>query len=248
MIQLAKGVAAAFVIAFLLPVAATAAWWSSIDRPGSWRAADWTSSGMLPRPATGDAAIYVMAARTGGLKGAFSVHSWLVLKKPGTPAYVRYDKVGWGRPVRRDAYAADANWYSNRPSVVHAIKGERAAALLPAVEAAIEAYPYAQPGSYRLWPGPNSNSFVAHVVDAVPGLGASMPPNATGRDFAPGIVDLRLAGDWQDLHVTVAGLAGFAIGRRNGIEIHLLGAVLRLDIIRPALKIPALGRIDLRFW
>ena len=75
-----------------------------------------------------------MAARTGGFKGALSVHSWIVLKKPGEDAYVRYDKVGWGSPVRRNAYAADALWYSNRPFVVHAVTGDEAERLLPEVE------------------------------------------------------------------------------------------------------------------
>ena len=36
---------------------------------------------------------------------------------------------------------------------------------------------------YRIWPGPNSNSFVAHVLREVPELGTTLPPNATGRDF-----------------------------------------------------------------
>ena len=247
MIQFIRGALLAFIVAFLLPVAAAAAWWSTVDRPGSWRSADWTSSGTLPPPATDDAAIYLMAARTGGLKGALSVHSWIVLKRPGEAEYVRYDKVGWGRPVRRNAYAADANWYSNSPDIVHAVRGDRAIDLIGDVEAAIEGYPYADPGSYRIWPGPNSNSFVAHVVDAVPQLGASMPPNATGRDFAPGIINMRLSADWLDVHVTLAGLAGFAIGRRSGAEVHLLGAVVGVDILRPALKLPAIGRVDLAF-
>ena len=56
-----------------------------------------------------------MAARTGGLKGAFSVHTWIVIKKAGAKAYERYDKVGWGMPIRRNAYPADGRWYSNVP-------------------------------------------------------------------------------------------------------------------------------------
>lgn len=247
MIQFAKGSLIAFIIAFLLPVAATAAWWSTVERPGSWRSANWSSSGTLPTPEIDDAAIYVMAARTGGLKGALSVHSWLVVKVPGQAAYARYDKVGWGMPVRRNAYPADANWYSNAPKVIHAVRGERASELLPAIDAAIASYPYDTPGGYRIWPGPNSNSFVAHVIESVPQLGATMPPNATGRDFAPGVVSLRVSSDRQDLHVTLAGLAGFAFGRRSGIEIHLLGAVAGIDILRPALKVPAIGRVDLAF-
>src|SRR5690606_12949060 len=75
-------------VAFLLPTAITLGWWMLKDRPPSWRAADWSSAGILPDPAQNpDAAIYLLAARTGGVKGAVSVHSWLVYKKAGATAY-----------------------------------------------------------------------------------------------------------------------------------------------------------------
>lgn len=216
------------------------------DRPTSWSSANWESSGILP-PASDDpeAAIYIMAARTGGMKGAVSVHSWIVLKKPGAHSYERYDKVGWGSPIRINGYAADAYWYSNQPSIIREIQGEEAERLIPEVEAAIAAYPYSQRGGYRIWPGPNSNTFVAHVLNAVPALGTVLPPNAAGRDYAEGPVSLRVASDWRDLHFTLNGLAGFAVGLRSGIEIHFMGAVAGIDFLRPALKIPALGRVGL---
>lgn len=231
---------------FVAPAFATAGWWSLVDRPGSWRSADWSSSGMLPAsPTLDEAAVYVLAARTGGLKGAFSVHSWIVLKRPGSPRYERYDKVGWGSPIRRDGWAADGRWYSNMPQMVAMAQGEQAEALMAKMDAAIASYPYSHRGDYRIWPGPNSNSFVAHVLREVPELDATLPPNATGRDFAPGIVSVDLAPDGRDLHVTLAGLAGFALGARSGVEVHFLGLVAGLDVVRPALKVPAFGRVPL---
>lgn len=242
--RLLRRAAILLLLVFLLPVGATTLWWSMQERPLSWRAANWQASGVLPLVAeTADAAIHVMAARTGGMKGAISLHSWIVVKKPDAAEYERYDKVGWGVPVRRNAYPADAFWYSNRPWVVHSVTGEEAERLIPQVEAAIAAYPYARNGGYRIWPGPNSNSFVAHVLDAVPALGTRLPPNATGRDFAPGFASLRVSPDWRDVHATLGGLAGFAIGARSGLEIHLLGVVAGIDFARPALKVPALGRV-----
>src|SRR5690606_15485614 len=143
------------------------------------------------------------------------VHSWIVLKKPGARAYERYDKVGWGSPIRSNGYPADAYWYSNRPWIVRSVHGANAEPLIPQVETAISSYPYANRGGYRIWPGPNSNSFVAHVLNAVPGLDAVLPPNATGRDYAEGPVSLRIADDWRDVHFTFNGLAGFAFGARS---------------------------------
>ena len=157
------------IVAFLVPAAVTSAWWALKDRPPSWRSADWTSAGILPDPAVNEeAAIYLLAARTGGLKGAFSVHSWIVFKKAGAANYERYDKVGWGMPVRRNGYAADGRWYSKVPQIIHAARGEEAERLIPRFEAAIASYPHTRNGDYRIWPGPNSNSFVAHVLREVP--------------------------------------------------------------------------------
>lgn len=235
-----------FAIVFLLPIAATASWWALTDRPTSWREASWAASGTLPLPADHpDAAIYVLAARTGGLKGALSVHSWIVAKGEGEAGYTRYDKVGWGMPIRRNAYPADALWYSNRPFVVAAVEGEAAAALLPKLQAAIDGYPFATGGAYRIWPGPNSNSFVAHVLREVPELGARLPANAVGRDYAPGLVSVDWSPEALDLHVTVGGLVGFAVGAVSGIEVHLAGQAAGIDFRHMGLRIPALGDVRL---
>lgn len=242
---LAKYLTVFLLFVFVLPALATVVWWELQDRPRSWRTADWSASGVLQTAdSDAEAAVYVMAARTGGLKGAFSVHSWIVFKPAGAAAYERYDKVGWGMPVRRNAYAPDGRWYSNMPQVVREVRGEAAAKLIPQIEAAIESYPYASSGGYRIWPGPNSNSFVAHVVRSVPELGARMPPNAAGRDYAPGWASL----DWLPeggLHATLGGWFGFTIGRAAGLEIHFLGLVAGLDFSRPAINVPAFGRVGL---
>jgi hypothetical protein len=228
--QIAKVLIAFIAMVFVVPAAYTAAWWSIQDRPSSWRAADWSSSGVLqPAAADPDAAIYVLAARTGGLKGALSLHSWIVTKAAGDTAYQRFDKVGWGNPIRRNGYPADAFWYSNRPSIIRSVSGEQAEGLLAKVEEAIASYPYSASGDYHIWPGPNSNSFVAHVLAQVPELGGPLPPNAIGRDFAPGLASLRIAPDWRDVHATFGGLAGFAFGARSGLEIHFLGLVVGFD-------------------
>lgn len=229
---------------FIAPALANIAWWYVKDRPANWRQADWSSSGLLP-PADADAeaAVYVLAARTGGLKGALSVHSWIVTKKAGASSYDRYDKVGWGAPIRKNSRPADGRWYSNEPFTVHALRGEAAEQLIPQVEAAIASYPYSHHGDYRVWPGPNSNSFVAHVVRAVPELGG-LPPNATGRDFWPGVVSAGWSPATGDLHASLFGLAGFSAGQTSGLELHFLGLVAGIDVLHPALKIPAWGRVD----
>ena len=231
---------------FLMPMAAAAGWWATVDRPNSWRSADWSSSGLLPSTADEpDAAIYVLAARTGGFKGAFSVHSWIVLKEPGANRYERYEKVGWGTPIRRDAYDADAAWYSNRPWIVAKLTGSDAEAAMPKVRGAIETYPFRNRGDYRIWPGPNSNSFVAHVMREVPDIDAVLPPNAVGRDYLAGGTWFAVDPDGRDMHLSLFGLVGVSAGLRSGFEFHLLGQTAGIDFMHPALKIPAVGRIGI---
>ncbi len=229
---------------YLVPTFAAAGLWALRDHPTRWSEANWGSAGLLPKPAASpDAAIYVFSAKTGGLKGAVASHAWIVTKDKGASAYTRYDKVGWGSPIRRNHRPADAYWYSNPPELVASVTGVEAELLIPKVEGAIAAYPYAEPGGYTIWPGPNSNTFVAFVLRAVPELGAVLPPHAVGRDYLPDGQFLSVDPDGRDIHLTVRGLIGLSAGWRSGFEVHFLGLVAGLDVARPGIKIPAIGRI-----
>jgi hypothetical protein len=114
------------------PLGLHAALWLQQDHPSSWATADWSSTRTLPSAAHDRAAlIRVYSARTGRWKGIFATHSWIVLKDQGAAAYERWDKVGWGRPVRRNNYAPDARWYGNEPQVVFELRGPEARRLIP---------------------------------------------------------------------------------------------------------------------
>ncbi|MBT9368715.1 DUF3750 domain-containing protein [Rhizobium sp. CSW-27] len=243
---LLKRLLTAIFIVYLAPTFASAGWWVLQDRPTRWSDANWGSAGLLPKPAASDAAaIHVFSAKTGGLKGAVASHAWIVTKERGASSYQRYDKVGWGAPIRRNHRPADAYWYSNAPELVVSVTGAEAERLIPRVEAAIAAYPYAAQGDYRIWPGPNSNTFVAFVLRSVPDLGAVLPPHAVGRDYLPEGPFFAIDPDGRDLHLTLAGLIGLSAGWRSGLEVHFLGLVAGLDLTRPGLKIPAIGRIGI---
>ncbi|MEO1747471.1 MAG: DUF3750 domain-containing protein [Pseudomonadota bacterium] len=220
------------------------AWWATVDRPENWRQANWSTTGLLPDAGQeSGAVVHIMAARTGGLKGAFSVHSWIVLKEAGAASYERFDKVGWGQPVRRNAYAADANWYSNAPFIIKTVRGTPAAGIIQQIRQAIANYPHDGRGGYRIWPGPNSNSFVAHVLREVPDIGAVLPPNAVGKDWLAGGELLQVTSDRRNVHFSLFGLAGISAGALSGFEVNFLGQTLGIDFVRPALKLPAIGRI-----
>ncbi|MBD9371406.1 DUF3750 domain-containing protein [Rhizobium sp. ARZ01] len=121
-----------FFAIYLIPALASAGYWYVKDRPQGWREANWTSAGILPDAKdTPQATIHIFSAATGGMKGAVASHAWIVTKEANAYGYNRYDKVGWGTPVRRNAYAPDAYWYSNRPRLVVSVSGDEAARLIP---------------------------------------------------------------------------------------------------------------------
>jgi hypothetical protein len=229
---------------YLAPSIASAALWAARSHPENWREADWSSTHILPDPKLDpEARIVVFSASTGGFKGAFAVHSWIVLRKEGQPHYDRYDVVGWGKPVRKNHYAADGRWYSNMPEKVIEISGPQAQRLIPRIEAAIKAYPHDRKGAYVLWPGPNSNTFIATILRAVPEIGAVLPPNAVGRDYLASGPMVSVDAITGDLHVTLSGLFGFSAGRTSGLEMHFMGLVAGLDLANPGIKVPAFGRL-----
>ena len=233
----------AILVLFLVPALGSVAVWAVRDQPGSWRSADWSSSGLLAQAARRtDAQIHVLAARTGGMKGALAVHSWIVYKRDGETSFTRFDKVGWGSPIRRNGYPADGRWYSNAPVLVGSVTGAEAERLIPYLEAAVEAYPWQDRGDYRIWPGPNSNTFVAHVLRAVPDLWIALPPEAVGRDFVGYGPSAAFEGT-GDLRLSLGGYAGLVVGATSGIELQLAGLVCGLDPLAPALKLPGFGRL-----
>jgi hypothetical protein len=238
-----KSLVLAFLALFLLPLAARAALFAMEDRPRNWRDADWSSIGSLPPAAQHpDARVLVLSGQTGGWKGVVAVHSWIVVKRDNARSWSRYDVVGWGNPVRINGWAPDGRWYGGRPFVVADIQGAEAQALIPKIEAAIQDYQFRNAGDYRIWPGPNSNTFVATVLRAVPEIGVTLPPNALGRDFRPA----AYAG-WSDsrtgIEANLWGLFGVKLGWVEGVEVNVLGLVAGLDLRNPAVKVPGFGRL-----
>ena len=228
---------------FLAPLIARAALYAAGNGPRSWRDADWSSTGMLP-PAgeSKPARVIVFTGTAGAWKGIFAVHSWIVLKRENAPRWTRYDVVGWGNPVRVNGWPVDGRWFGNVPVAIADISGPDAEKLIPRIEAAVEAYRFAQAGDYRLWPGPNSNSFTAAILRAVPELGVTLPPNAVGRDFRDRIYAGR-TDSGTGVELNLRGFAAVKLGWVEGIEVDLLGLVAGLDLRHPGVKLPGFGRI-----
>jgi len=232
----------AFLILFLLPIMVAAGALAYQGGPTHWSRWDRTVVSHLPAAADHrEARILVMSGRTRGWKGVVAVHSWVVVKGENEQTWRRYDVAGWGDPVRLNWWPPDL-WFGQYGTVVLDIKGERAKALLPRVDAAIKEYRYANYGDYRIWPGPNSNTFVAAVLRAIPEAGVTLPANAIGRDFRPWPY-IGLTDSGTGVEASVWGVVGVKLGWIEGIELNVLGLVAGVDVRNPGIKLPAFGNV-----
>ena len=237
---------ALFAALVLAPIGVSAVLHQAHGGGPDWRRADRSSVGLLPPAAEHRPAIVrVMAARTVRWRGIFAVHSWIVYKPEGASGYTRYDYTAWGTPIRRNGFEPDGRWFGRLPEVLFAADGPEAAALIPRIEAAVAAYPLRQFGDYQVWPGPNSNTFVAAVMEAVPEAGLVLPPTAIGKDYPHDGNWLRATPSGTGVRLTLGGYAGLTVGWVEGVEINILAAVVGIDVRRPALKLPGIGRIGM---
>lgn len=234
-----------FLVVFIVPLLVSAC---VFGRDGvSWQEARRDSSGLAPDPAhTPDAVIQVYAARAVSWRGIFAVHTWIVVKPGGADRFTRYEVVGFGvsetvPSIRVDRTGPDNYWFGAKPELVLDRRGKDVDAMIAKVRAAVDLYAY--PHEYRAWPGPNSNTFIAHIGRQVPELGLAMPSNAIGKDYLPGGALWARAPSDTGFQVSLLGLFGFLVARDEGIEINLLGFDIGLDFRTPALKLPGVGRI-----
>jgi hypothetical protein len=244
MMSLLKAGLTLFALLYLLPLCIAALLYVVGGTGSGWRTADRSSVGALPPPARHpDAVVRIFSAQTVRWRGILASHSWIVFKAKGASSYTRYDYTAWGElPIRANGFEPDGRWFGHMPQVVFAADGDVAAALLPKIEAAIAGYAWRNAGDYRAWPGPNSNTFVAAILDAVPEMGISLPPTAIGKDYPYDGKWLRLTPSGPGLRLTLGGYGGLTLGWVEGIEVNILGAVAGIDIRRPAVKLPGLGR------
>jgi len=215
-----------------------------------WRTARRDSSGQAPDPAAArEAVVQVYAARTVGWRGALAVHTWISVKPAGAADYTRYEVVGWGvqrglPAIRVSRGVPDNYWFGAEPEKLADRRGPDAETMIAKIEAAVRSYPY--PDSYRTWPGPNSNTFVAHVARAVPELRLDLPPTAIGKDFIPGGSIAAASPSGTGVQLSLFGLLGVMAGLEEGIELNLLGLSFGIDLYSPAIKLPGVGRLGWR--
>jgi hypothetical protein len=212
-----------------------------------WRTANRDSAGIAPDPAkTSEAVVQVYAARALNWRGVFGVHTWIATKAENDLHFTVHQAIGW-RVLRNlpALFSApdipDRYWFGNQPELIADLRGPEATDAIAKIEEALETYPYVH--EYRLWPGPNSNTFTAYIARHVPELKLELPVTAIGKDFPIDGAFIDSAPSGTGYQISIYGLLGILMARQEGLELNLLGLSFGIDFNRPALKLPFIGRI-----
>ena len=211
-----------------------------------WRTASREPAGLAPDPATTrEAVVQVYAARAVDWRGYFGVHTWIAAKPGNAEQFTVYEVIGYrlrrtGNVVVVHQRAADGYWFGNRPQLLSDLRGEGVDEIIGRIEAAVQRYPY--PDQYRVWPGPNSNTFTAFVTREVPELRVDLPPTAIGKDYL-GLNPLGVTPSGTGGQLSLFGVAGVLVGVEEGLELNLLGLTFGVDPRSLSIKLPMIGRV-----
>jgi hypothetical protein len=215
---------------------------------GDWRTASHASTGLAPDPArVREAVVQVYAARAFAWRGAFSVHTWMAVKPANAEHYTRYEVIGWrlyrglsSLSISSDR-APDAQWFGAHPWLLRDVRGAPAETIINLLPQVAASYPYAN--RYRVWPGPNSNTFTAHLARHLPQLRLALPPNAVGKDYLHSGWTITRSPSGTGLQVSLSGMLGVLVGLQEGIEINILALTIGLDPLGLAIHLPGIGRL-----
>ena len=234
-------------IIFFLPLGGMLAHHYYASNSGSSSFGRHSTTNQAPDRNTEESVIQVYAARVARWRGAVGVHTWIATKRSHENQYTRLEVIGYrvrwgGNAVQIRPGTPDAMWFGHYPTLLREIRGDsHLDAVIDEIHLVANQYPYS--AEYKIWPGPNSNTFTAFIGRAIPELRLELPSNAVGKDFLPMGDILAVAPSGTGFQFSIGGLFGVLLGLEEGIELNVLGLSAGLDFRRPAIKLPGVGRI-----
>ncbi len=219
---------------------------------GDWRTAKRESANLAPDPlTTPEALVQVYSARTFNWRGLFATHCWVAVKPASAKHYTIYQVAGWRKYSNLSVLVIehdlpDRFWFGNKPTLVSEVRGPLAELAMGKIAEATEQYPHKY--KYVMWPGPNSNTYVAYLGRRVPELRLNLPSIALGKDYLVGSSFLGMAPSGTGIQISIKGCLGVLLARVEGFEFNFLTQVIGFSWRGGfAIKWPGLGRVP-KVW
>ena len=213
----------------------------------SWRDASRDSINIaLPAKSVTQDIFQIYYARAYSWRGYFAVHPWVAWINKGDKEYTIAQVSYWKKRASSTAISIregipDRRWFDNPPTLLYEVKGAKATNIIKKVKESINNYPYAN--DYTLYPGPNSNTFVAYIIKDVDEIKTELPPHAIGKDYASLNDFISKSPSSRGFQISLFGLLGFTLGIDEGLEVNIIGLNFGIDVLRPAIKLPFVGRL-----
>lgn len=221
---------------------------SSCSTNTDWRTANRDSINIVPTAEDiNEEKFYILYARAFSWRGYFGIHPWITWLEKDSESFKVAQILGWR--LRHQGKSSlvvtsdlpDRRWFDNDPKILFEARGEEASKIISQVKGLIESYPHTH--KYRLWPGPNSNTFVDYIIRNVAEIKVELPPHAIGKDFPTKYTIVTPSPSATGLQLSLYGVFGLTVGIAEGIELNTLGLNFGIDFWIPAIKLPFIGRI-----
>tara|TARA_R110002072_G_scaffold534_6_gene4053 strand:- start:226590 stop:227300 length:711 start_codon:yes stop_codon:yes gene_type:complete len=216
----------------------------------SWREASRESIGIAPKASElKEDIVQIYYARAFAWRGAFGVHPWIAWKSIDDQQYTVAQVTAWnirrqGTAVRVEQDLPDRKWFDSTPELMFEARGEKASKIISQLNKLIKEYPFKD--NYRVWPGPNSNTFVSYLIRNIDELNIELPATAIGKDYFGATNFVSNTASNTGFTLSALGVLGFTLGLHEGVEINLFGLHFGLDLWTPALKLPFIGRLGFK--
>jgi hypothetical protein len=185
----------------------------------------------LVPPANDETTVALLSGTLGHPMDGIARHPWFAVRKQGETEWRIYEVGGGG--TEEDPFRKH---HSYGTPILHGVwRGAEADSAAVCIEReGPKAKDYIE-SHYIFYPGPNSNTFGDVVLRAC-GLHASLPSTSVGKDWR-GWFGIGVSSEGTGFQIDTPVL-GMKLGLKEGIEIHVIGLSIGIDLWPPAIILP----------